>query len=55
MIDIAAIRKDYKLKTLNETGADTNAITQFDKWWQEALNSNIDDVNAMTIATATTD
>ncbi len=52
---IAAIRKEYKLKTLNETGAETNAITQFDKWWQEALNSNIDDVNAMTVATATTD
>jgi pyridoxamine 5'-phosphate oxidase len=55
MIDIAAIRKDYKLKTLNETDAETNAITQFDKWWQEAINSNIDDVNAMTVATATTD
>ena len=52
---IAAIRKEYKLKTLNETGAETNAITQFDKWWQEALNSNIDEVNAMTVATATTD
>jgi len=52
---IADIRKEYKLKTLNETGAETNAITQFDKWWQEALNSNIDEVNAMTVATATTD
>ncbi len=52
---IADIRKDYKLETLNETGVESNAIQQFAKWWQEALDSTIDEVNAMTLATATPD
>jgi pyridoxamine 5'-phosphate oxidase len=53
MNSIAAIRKDYKLKTLNEEDIDSNPIKQFDKWWDEAINSNIEEVNAMTLATAT--
>lgn len=50
---IADIRKEYILKTLNESGAEKNAIVQFGKWWQEAINSSIEEVNAMTLATAT--
>jgi pyridoxamine 5'-phosphate oxidase len=53
MNSIAAIRKDYKLKTLTEADIDVNPIRQFGKWWDEAINSDIDDVNAMTLATAT--
>ncbi|WP_205512997.1 pyridoxamine 5'-phosphate oxidase [Longitalea arenae] len=52
---IADIRKDYKLKSLLENDVDPNAIRQFDTWWQEALNSAIDEVNAMTLATASAD
>lgn len=52
-MNIADIRKDYKLETLNETDVENNAITQFGKWWQEAINSDIDEVNAITLATAT--
>lgn len=52
MTNIADIRKDYQLQQLDETHAASNAITQFSNWWQEALQSGIDDVNACTLATA---
>lgn len=51
MNSIADIRKDYKLKTLDEAGVSSNAFEQFGHWWSEALNSEIDEVNAMTLAT----
>jgi pyridoxamine 5'-phosphate oxidase len=50
--DIAAIRKDYKLRSLNEQEVQADAMDQFGKWWNEAIASNIDEVNAMTLATA---
>ena len=34
---------------------DANAIKQFEKWWNEAVSSEIDEVNAMTLATASVD
>ncbi len=49
--NISNIRREYSLKTLDETDIANNPKEQFDIWWQEALNSNIPDVNAMTIAT----
>jgi pyridoxamine 5'-phosphate oxidase len=52
---IADIRKEYKLKSLSEADAHPNAIDQFTRWWQEALKSDIDEVNAMTLATASCD
>jgi pyridoxamine 5'-phosphate oxidase len=55
MSTIADIRKEYMLETLDEKGAEANAIRQFDKWWQEATTSTIDEINAMTLATATPD
>lgn len=55
MNSIADIRRDYMLETLSEKDVDPNAITQFNKWWQEAIASSIDEVNAMTLATATPD
>src|SRR6185437_7003404 len=55
MSSIADIRKEYKLKELQEAAAHKNAIEQFDLWWKEALNSEIDEVNAMTLATASAD
>ena len=52
---IADIRKEYKLQTLNKMDVDENPINQFGKWWAEAMQSNIDEVNAMTLATADLD
>ncbi len=55
MSSIADIRKDYKLKRFNETDADVNPFAQFTVWWQEALAAAIEEVNAMTLATASLD
>jgi len=53
MSSIAAIRKDYMLTSFTETDASGDAITQFTHWWNDALASKIDEVNAFTLATAT--
>lgn len=50
---IADIRTDYKLRSLSEPDVATDPIAQFARWWDEAIASNIDEVNAMTLATAT--
>ena len=55
MTKIADIRKEYKLQTLNESDVANNPIQQFGKWWNEALKSEIDEINAMVLATATKD
>jgi pyridoxamine 5'-phosphate oxidase len=51
MSNISSIRKEYMLQSLLESDMDVNPIKQFDKWWQQAIESNIDEVNAMTLAT----
>src|SRR5688572_18631087 len=53
--DIADIRKEYRLETLLESSVHLNPIEQFTRWWNEALNSEIIEVNAMTLATASKD
>jgi pyridoxamine 5'-phosphate oxidase len=53
--NIADIRRDYSHKNLSEKDVDANAIKQFERWWDEAVNSRIDEVNAMTLATASAD
>ena len=52
MPNIADIRKDYKMQTLLETDVAADPIVQFDKWWDDAIKSQLDEVNAMTLATA---
>jgi pyridoxamine 5'-phosphate oxidase len=52
---IADIRKDYKLKSLSEKDVLNDPFKQFDRWWKEATDSGIDEVNAMTLATASGD
>ena len=52
MGSIADIRKDYQLQSLSEEDVAVNPMEQFTKWWDDALASNIDEVNAMTLATA---
>jgi pyridoxamine 5'-phosphate oxidase len=55
MLNPADIRRDYKLQTLSEKDVAEHPIKQFDKWWEQAINSNIDEVNAMTLATVSKD
>ena len=51
---IADIRKDYKLASLEEVDVASNPIDQFTRWWNDAVASQIDEVNAMTLATVNT-
>jgi pyridoxamine 5'-phosphate oxidase len=51
MDSIADIRQDYKKNALAEADMVANPFEQFKKWWDEALASKIDEVNAMTLAT----
>lgn len=55
MKNIADIRKDYRLKSFDEKDAQKNPFDQFDIWWQDAVSSNIDEVNAMTLCTVSAD
>jgi len=48
---IAALREDYRAKTLEITAVHANPIQQFNEWFQAALDSQIKEANAMTIAT----
>jgi len=53
--NIADIRQDYRLHSLNEGEVAADAIEQFTRWWNDAINSEISEVNAMTLATSTKD
>ncbi|SDE16232.1 pyridoxamine 5'-phosphate oxidase [Niabella drilacis] len=50
--EIAGIRINYSKKSLSETEVAADPISQFNHWWQEAMESQISEVNAMTLATA---
>lgn len=52
---IADLRKEYSSRSLLETDIELNPITQFQQWWTEAINSQIEEANAMTVATASSD
>jgi len=51
MSSIADIRKDYQLQSLLESDIEKNPIDQFSTWWNQAVESQIEEVNAMTLAT----
>lgn len=50
-MSIADIRTDYKMQQLTEADVAATPKLQFDKWWNDAVNSDIHEVNAMTLAT----
>lgn len=51
-VDIQNLRRDYKNNTLDEGNLVKNPIIAFKKWFQEALQSNVLEPNAMTLSTA---
>lgn len=48
---IADLRKSYERAELNEEASRANPLQQFDQWLQEAVNSEVNEPNAMTVAT----
>ena len=52
MENISAIRTDYHKQSLDEKDACTLPQDQFKKWFDEAVDAKVIEVNAMTLATA---
>ncbi|VUZ25979.1 Pyridoxine/pyridoxamine 5'-phosphate oxidase [uncultured Comamonas sp.] len=52
---IAQLRKSYGRAQLNESSAPTNPLALFEQWLQEAINAELPDPNAMTLATVSGD
>lgn len=55
MNNLADIRKNYAYGSLSESDVDRNPIRQFDRWFDEALKSEVPEANAMTLATVGAD
>jgi pyridoxamine 5'-phosphate oxidase len=49
------LRKDYTQATLDESGVDRDPIRQFHRWFDEALEAQLPEPHAMTLATASAD
>ena len=45
------IRREYGTRELNENNISSNPFTQFEIWFNEAINANITDASAMVLAT----
>ncbi len=49
--DIASIRRDYQMASLDEAASAASPMDQFTHWWEDATTSNIDEVNAFVLST----
>jgi pyridoxamine 5'-phosphate oxidase len=49
--DLAGLRKDYALKTLEEAAVDRDPLKQFGVWMAEAIHAQVPEPTAMTVAT----
>jgi pyridoxamine 5'-phosphate oxidase len=49
---IANLRREWSSRKLDESNVNSNPIGQFSEWMQEAIDADLLDVNAMTLATA---
>ncbi len=49
--NLADLRNDYMLASLDEIDVAATPLGQFDKWFNEALNAELPAANAMTLAT----
>ena len=51
-LDLSALRKNYALEALSETDVLPDPLAQFDRWFREAIEAQLREPNAMTLATA---
>ena len=54
-MSIAHLRKEYSQASLSENDVDPDPIMQFSKWFHEALNAEVPEANAMSVATVGAD
>lgn len=52
-MDLADIRKDYRLKAMDENQISRNPMAQFETWLNEAFEAKANEPTAMVLATAT--
>jgi pyridoxamine 5'-phosphate oxidase len=52
---INTLRHDFSKQTLDEKNVSINPILQFEKWFKEAVDAHVNEPNAMTVCTATTE
>lgn len=50
---VAALRQEYAGMRLDEGDVDADPVTQFTRWFEQALAAHVPEPNAMTVATAT--
>ena len=55
MIDLANIRSEYSKSNLDQLNVHLNPIKQFELWFKEAIDANVNEPNAMNLATVTGD
>ncbi|HEX6333762.1 MAG TPA: pyridoxamine 5'-phosphate oxidase [Flavisolibacter sp.] len=55
MTSIAELRREYSSQSLLEQDVAPHPIQQFTTWWKQALDAQIVEPNAMTLATASSD
>lgn len=48
---VAQLREDYQMGSLLETEVAESPFRQFENWFKAALNANLPEPNAMTLAT----
>jgi pyridoxamine 5'-phosphate oxidase len=53
--DLAALRNDYSLKTLDESQVDADPLKQFGVWVVEAIHAQVPEPTAMNLATVDAD
>jgi len=54
-MNLADLRRDYALKTLDESQVDRDPLRQFETWMQEALGAQLPEPTAMHLATVGAD
>ncbi|SHM33669.1 Pyridoxamine 5'-phosphate oxidase [Chitinophaga jiangningensis] len=52
---IADLRKDYIMASLDEHDVAKEPLQQFSRWWNDATTGEVEEANAMTLATSTPD
>lgn len=53
--DLGSVRRDYESTSIGKADLDADPIVQFGKWLQQAVDLQLIDSTAMTLATATND
>ena len=54
-MDASSLRKEYTSAGLDKAGVDPDPIVQFHEWFENAVEADLHEPNAMILATATTD